>query len=284
MGSAVPKFQKILNMAKDRDLNESDTVSIITDIMAELFGYDKYLELTSEFMVRGTYCDLAVKLDGKVHFLLEAKAIGLDLKDSHLKQAIDYGANLGVQWVILTNGIVWRLYRIRFEKPINFDLICEFNFLSISPKQTRDQEQLYVLCKEGLQKKAHEDYYEVSQNVNRYIIGNILLGEAVLYTIRKKLKRLSDGIRVEESEIERILRTEVLKRDILEGENAEKAINKILRLNKKSAQKIKKDNKEEDMQKIALDENIDKLSENITTVETENIKEIPQAEPVAVVS
>ena len=39
--SALPKFQKILSVAKDRDLNESDTVSIISDILADVFGYDK---------------------------------------------------------------------------------------------------------------------------------------------------------------------------------------------------------------------------------------------------
>lgn len=33
----VPKFQKVLQIAKDRDVNESDTVSIITDILAEVF-------------------------------------------------------------------------------------------------------------------------------------------------------------------------------------------------------------------------------------------------------
>jgi len=32
--SNLPKFQKVLGIAKARDLNESDTVSIITDILA----------------------------------------------------------------------------------------------------------------------------------------------------------------------------------------------------------------------------------------------------------
>jgi hypothetical protein len=84
----VPKFQRILSKAKDRDVNESDTVNIINDMLDEVFGYDKYLDVTSEFAIRGTYCDLALKLDGKVQFLIEVKAIGLDLKDNHLRQAL----------------------------------------------------------------------------------------------------------------------------------------------------------------------------------------------------
>lgn len=41
---AVPKFQKVLQIAKDRDVNESDTVSVLNDIFSDVLGYDKYLE------------------------------------------------------------------------------------------------------------------------------------------------------------------------------------------------------------------------------------------------
>ena len=92
---SVAKFQQVLSIAKDRDVNESDTVSIIKDILAEVFGYDKYLDVTSEFAVRSTYCDLAIKMDNTVEYLIEAKAIGLDLKEGHLRQAIDYGQQRG---------------------------------------------------------------------------------------------------------------------------------------------------------------------------------------------
>jgi len=86
--------------------------------LSEVFGYDKYAELTSEHSIRGTFCDLAVKLDAKLAFLIEVKAIGLELKDGHVKQAIDDAANHRCEWVILTNGICWRLYHVLFRKPI----------------------------------------------------------------------------------------------------------------------------------------------------------------------
>ncbi|HCC54485.1 MAG TPA: hypothetical protein DEQ20_06120 [Desulfobulbaceae bacterium] len=35
-------FQKILASAKDRDVNEADTVTIVADIVATVFGFDKY--------------------------------------------------------------------------------------------------------------------------------------------------------------------------------------------------------------------------------------------------
>ena len=69
----IPRFQKVLQLAKDRDVNESDTVSVLNDILGEVFGYDKYLEVTSELAIRGTFCDLAIKVDEKIHFLVEVK-------------------------------------------------------------------------------------------------------------------------------------------------------------------------------------------------------------------
>ena len=106
MERAVRKYKQVLQNAKDRDINETDTVSIVKDIIKDVFGYDKYLDTTSEYAIRTSYCDLAIKIDNKVEFLIEIKAIGLDLKENHLRQAIDYGANEGIPWVILTNGIV----------------------------------------------------------------------------------------------------------------------------------------------------------------------------------
>ena len=44
---SIGKFQKVLKISKNRDVNEADTVSVIGDIFAEVFGYDKYLEITS---------------------------------------------------------------------------------------------------------------------------------------------------------------------------------------------------------------------------------------------
>jgi len=229
---AVPKFQKVLQIAKDRDVNESDTVAVLNDIFGDVLGYDKYLEVTSELAIRGTYCDLALRVDDKVQFLIEAKAIGIDLKDSHMKQACDYGANHGVQWIVLTNGIEWKVYRIRFEQPINFDLVCTFDLLALNPKSEKDQELLFLLAKEGLSKNAREDFYEKVQSVNRYVIGNLMLAEPVLSVVRRELRKLAEGMKIDVVEIDSIVRTQVLKREIVEGDEAEAAkarVNKFYR-------------------------------------------------------
>src|SRR5687768_17856622 len=112
------KYQRAFEAARSRDVNESDTCVILSDFLADVLGYDKYSEVTTEFAVRSTFCDLAIKTDGRLQFLIEVKSVGTDLKDNHMRQATDYAANQGVDWVLLTNGGQWKAYKLKFEKPI----------------------------------------------------------------------------------------------------------------------------------------------------------------------
>jgi hypothetical protein len=81
LAAGIKRFQPIVLGAKSRDINESDTVIIVTDMLEGVFGFDNYAEVTSEMMIRSTFCDLAIRLDGKIRVIIEVKAIGLELKE-----------------------------------------------------------------------------------------------------------------------------------------------------------------------------------------------------------
>lgn len=231
---SVSKFNRILSTAKDRDINESDTVNIISDMLSEVFGYDKYTELTSEFAIRGTFCDLAIKLDNKVRFLIEAKAVGIDLKSNHLKQSIDYAANQGITWVILTNGIHWQIHKVRFEKPINHDLVADIDFSQMNPRADKDQQCLFLIAKEGVQKDVREEFYEKIQNINKYVIGNFLLSDPIITSLRKELRKFADGLKIEPDELREIIKNEVIKRETIDSEEGKKAESKVNRYLRKA--------------------------------------------------
>lgn len=219
----VKHFQDILKNAKDRDVNEADTVVIITDMLASIFGYDKYAEITREFAIRGTYCDLAVKENGAVKYLIEVKAIGLDLKESYVKQAVDYGANKGVKYVILTNGMLWNVYGIKYDRPIQTELVFSLDFLTLNPRSNDAQEALYLLCKEAISRAAIETYHERQKTINRFTISALVLSAPTIDVIRREIKRIAPGVKVDNLEIENILKNEVLKREVLDGEAAKEA-------------------------------------------------------------
>lgn len=227
IAAGLKRFQPILNSAKARDVGESDTVTIITDMLAEIFGYDKYSEITSEYAIRGTYCDLAIKLDGTLQALIEVKAIGIDLKDAHVKQAVDYAANQGVDWVLLTNGITWRVYHIVFAKPIDHELVIDIDFCELNPRTGSDVELLYLWCKEGWQRSVLGDFHTQKQALSRFFIGAMILTPPVLDVIRRELRRVSPDVKIESEQIRNVLASEVIKREVMEGEKADEAEKKI---------------------------------------------------------
>jgi predicted type IV restriction endonuclease len=239
LAAGIKKYQPILAQAKSRDINEADTAIILNDLLAEVFGYAKYVEITSEFSIRGTYCDLAIKLDNKVVVLLEAKAIGTELKDPHVKQAVDYAANQGVDWVVLTNAAHWRIYKVVFGKPIDHDLVCEFDFLTLDSKDENHLQLLFLLTKEGWAKSSVSEYHEQKQALSRFFVGASILSETVLSAIRRELKRVSPDVRIDVEQIRDVILGEVMKREVVEGDkfaSAEKtlarAATKTLRLRK----------------------------------------------------
>jgi hypothetical protein len=227
--AGIKRYQPILAAAKARDIGEADTVTIIKDMLSDVFGYDKYTDLTSEYAIRGTYCDLATKIEGILQTLIEVKAIGLELKDQHVKQAVDYAANQGVEWVLLTNGVCWRVYHLTFSKPIVHELVVDIDFLALNSRSEHDLELIYLWCKEGWQRSVLGEYHTQRQALSRFFVGAMLQTSPVLEVIRRELRRVSPDVRIDIDQIKEVLQSEVIKREVIEGEKADEARKKIAR-------------------------------------------------------
>jgi predicted type IV restriction endonuclease len=173
LAAGLKRFQPVIEAARSRDVNESDTSMIVTDMLAEVFGYDKYSEITRELCIRGTYCDLAVKLDGKIQMIVEVKAVGLELKDAHAKQGVDYAANAGIEWVAVTNGQHWRVFRVIFGKPIDQELVLEINMLELSHRNSEHLESLFLITRESMTKSALHAYHDHKQATSRFFLAAV---------------------------------------------------------------------------------------------------------------
>ena len=228
LAAGIKKFQPILALQQSRDVNEADTSVLVTEILSELFGYDKFTEITSEHEVHNAYCDKAVRVDGQVMLLVEVKAIGSELKDLQVRQATDYAAKEGVDWVVLTNAAHWRVYKMLFGKPVDFELVYEFNFADLSARSEQDVERLSLLTRESWHKNKLDEFQTKMQVLGKFSLASIILSDPVLKVVRRTLRHVSPGITVSISQISAALQSEVLKREVLEGEKAE-AARKMLR-------------------------------------------------------
>jgi hypothetical protein len=129
----LTKFADAFREARDRAANEADTVMYLVRFFEEVLGYDSLKgEISKELQIKDRYCDLALKIEGTVHVLVEGKAAGVkELTDKHIEQAENYASRAGIRWVVLTNGIEWKLYNLSFaeNEGINHDLVFEANLL-----------------------------------------------------------------------------------------------------------------------------------------------------------
>jgi hypothetical protein len=227
--SGLKRLLPIIQQQKKRDVSEADTVTLVKDIMAEVFGFDKYTEVSSEHAIRGTYCDIAVRVDEKLIQLVEVKSAGTTLDDRHVKQAVDYAANEGVVWIVLTNASVWRLYEVLFNKPIDKRLLQEIDLTALDLKGEDCTDCLAPFMKEGFAKGAQEELRDLQDATSRYLLSALILNnENVIGVIRRELRRVVDVL-VADEEILKVLRCDVIKRETIEGPEAESAVRRVNR-------------------------------------------------------
>jgi hypothetical protein len=233
----LKKYQGVLSNLQKRDVSEADTVTVINDMLADICGYDKYLHITSQYAIRGTYVDLAVKLDEEIRYLIEVKAIGIELKDAHVKQSIDYAANEGIEWVVLTNGANWRIYKVHFGQPIEKILVCEFDAIGSSARSPEALECFGNLSREGFSKNTMAEFLLHKQVTNKFTVAAVLQTDFILEVLRREIRRMSSGVKVEVEYLRSLLRDEVLKRDLVEGDEAKAASQNIKRLQRAATRK-----------------------------------------------
>jgi predicted type IV restriction endonuclease len=214
MKAAIKKFSKPLADLVARDANEGDTRLLVTDMLCEGFGFDKYAELTTEYRVKGEFADYGIRLDKDLIAFLEVKRVATKLAAKHLRQVETYAVNEGVEWVILTSGVVWQVYHITGGLPIVVDLALEVDLLG-EDTAAQKANQLYYLTKESLKRRQIDGLWQAKRATSPKSLAKVLTSENVVTAIRKELKRTT-GQSVTDPEVIRLLSATVLRPECLD--------------------------------------------------------------------
>ena len=215
MKAAIKKFSKPLADLVARDANEGDTRLLVTDMLCEGFGFDKYAELTTEYRVKGEFADYGIRLDKDLIAFLEVKRVATKLAAKHLRQVETYAVNEGVEWVILTSGAVWQVYHITGGLPIIVDLALEVDLFS-DDTLSHKSNQLYYLTKESLKRRQIDTLWQAKRATSPKSLAKVLTSESVVMAIRKELKRTT-GQAVTDPEVVKLLNTTVLRPECLDS-------------------------------------------------------------------
>ncbi len=200
----VRHYAQVIKRAEQEQVNESDTSNIVNDMLSDFWGFDKFFDVTTEYKIRGQYADYGVKLNNKIVFFIEVKAINVRLNDNHIFQVTSYAANEGVEWVVLTNGRIWRLYHLGFGRPIERELVMEFDVLDGTEKPNEKIEKMVCLSKESFKKKIPFQLWNKRVALSLPNIQEILLSESFLRKLRTELRKKT-GYLASEKDLEKLL-------------------------------------------------------------------------------
>lgn len=211
----LERFATAFREARERGANESDTVMYLVKFFEDVLGYDPLRgEISKELSIKDRYCDVALKIDGEVKLLVEAKAAGLKgLTDKHIEQAENYASRAGLRWVALTNGIEWRLYHLTFNEGegIAHDVAFEVNLLDANREAT--WERLALLSRAAMKSDAIEEFWSQKKVLSPASVVRVLLDETVLTVVRRELNRVAPA-RLELKDVFNALR-DVLSKEAL---------------------------------------------------------------------
>lgn len=274
--AGIKKFQPILQGAKDSDVNESNTVTIVHDLLTDLFGYKRYVEVTKEYKIKTDKCDLAIKQDGVLQKLIEVKPIGTTLNKKHVKQATHYGADEKCSFVMLTNGQIWQVYELHFDNGLDAELVCELDLINIDLKDEAEIAKIWMLTKEGRGKSELRDFAAKAKARNKYNLAAILLDDPCLKVVRRELKRISPEVSFDLDDIKRALMEEVIIKDAQRDEEAEAAKAKLKKAKRTTLRRRSKKAKTQ-VEKVVVDINPNApVAPPVQAVETATSMQSPQ--------
>jgi predicted transport protein len=147
--------------------NEANTKQHLIDPLIGALGWNVHHwdEVDREFKVYdGTFLDYALRIDGKPKLFLEAKSVGKTLTDkAFIAQTVNYANNEGVVWCVLTNGLVYQVYKSNEPVPMERKLLLEVDLREAVDEGARAQvvNSLKVLSRQAVESGELDTWGEV---------------------------------------------------------------------------------------------------------------------------
>lgn len=195
----LKKFLPHLLQAQRDNLNEADTVQRLIKVFEDVLGYDTLTEISREAQLKNKFVDIALKVDGVVRLLVEAKAAGVTLRDRHIEQAQAYASRNNFQWVVLTNGVAWHLYHLTFEEGIEYERAFAID-LSDAEKFNESAALLAFIHRQAIKKGEHEAFWQKHKALGPSSIAKALFNENVLRLVRREIRR-EEGLLIDSEDL-----------------------------------------------------------------------------------
>ena len=184
----LKKYRKKFLAGKSTDLDEAATRLMINSFLSDVLGFISIEQIKTEYMIRGTYADYVIQIKGKRYFVVEAKAMSMGLSEKHLRQVINYAANEGIDWALLTNGRQFQLYRVLFNKPIESRQVFSVD-LGDEAQLKKSVDDFQHMTEHLLLKRGLDHLWNRYQALEASSFSKLLYSSKIIGHLRRQLKK-----------------------------------------------------------------------------------------------
>lgn len=186
--SSIKMYRKKYLIGKNSELDESGTRLMINSLLTDVLGFKSIEEVKTEYMIRGTYADYVIQVGGKRCFIVEVKAMGLELSPKHLRQAVNYAANEGIEWALLTNGRRFDFYRIIFDKPIDSRKVFSVDLSDVNQFRVA-VENLQYMTKQLILRKGLQNLWDKCSALEPSNISRLFYSKQIISFLKRQLRK-----------------------------------------------------------------------------------------------
>jgi hypothetical protein len=187
--------------ARPANLNEADTVQHIIRAFEDVLGSDVLADVSREAQVTNKYVDIAIKVDGVMRPLIDAKSAAIVLRDRHIEQAQSYTSRQNLPWVLLTNGIDWRLFHLTFDEGIKYREAFAVD-LSVPERLDDAFTKLGLLHEQAIRRGELEQFWRTTHALGPASIARGLFHEDALRVIRRLIRK-HEGLLIDTEDLTR---------------------------------------------------------------------------------
>ena len=173
-------------------------------------------QIDTECRVLGNRVDIAIKEDDRIKIVIECKNLRSRLRHNVRNQAGGYAATLSAEWAVVTNGDIWKLYRVTARSGLapRMDLVFNVALLDDDGVSDADAEHLYLLTQRAMSVGDTEKEYHQVICTSHPRLYEALFSDRVLNAIRIEL---ADSYRAEAEQ-----------RVVLDEEDVKDAVHELL--------------------------------------------------------
>lgn len=181
-------LQRLRAIASQESSSEEQIRIWCIDVLRSALGYDD-ADIDTEMTALGQRIDIAIKHDGRVLMVIECKNIRNRLASSTRDQVVNYASSKSADWAVITNGQIWKLFRIIPVKGHDPQVIQVFDVALFDDDglSEYDVQCLYLLTKRALIKNDSDREFHLQQSITDRRMLDAITHEKAISVLRRLL-------------------------------------------------------------------------------------------------